>query len=82
MRIVAVAGWLLLATVVHAEPSRSIRYLMGESVSMFESGVFRIETAAQTLAWDDVDIRKQFARVDYDWDKNQLTVNLTVYPRY
>ncbi len=55
---------------------------MGESVSLFEWGVFRLQARAELFAWDDIDVRKQFARVDYDWDKNQLTLRMTVYPRY
>jgi hypothetical protein len=65
-----------------ADPSRSVRYLMGESISLFEWGIFRLQARAELFAWDDLDIRKQFARVDYDWSKNQLTLRLTVYPRY
>jgi hypothetical protein len=83
MRAFAIAALILVTgTTMHAEPSPSIRYLMRESVSMFEWGVFRLETRAGQFAWDDLDIPKQFARVDYDWAKNQLTLRLTVYPRY
>jgi hypothetical protein len=38
----------------------------------------------ETFTWDGLDTQaaKQIARVQYDWDKNQLLVNLIVYPHY
>ncbi len=67
---------------VQADPSPSVRYLMGESVSMFEWGIFRLEARADRFSWDGLDIKNQFAHVDYDWAKNQLQVKVVVYPRY
>lgn len=82
MRSFTFAACVLFAAAANAEPSRSIRYLMGESVSLFEWGIFRLQARAELFAWDDIDIRKQFARVGYDWEKNQITLRMTVYPRY
>lgn len=80
--VVFVACILLWAGTGQADPSPSVRYLMDESVSLFEWGIFRLQMSVQSFTWDDLDIRNQFARVDYDWPKNQLKVRLVVYPRY
>jgi hypothetical protein len=74
----------LCAGATQAEPSPTVRYLTGESVSLLEWGIFRLETRVQAFIWDDLDTKTQSQRasVKYDWDKNQLTVNLAIYPRY
>jgi hypothetical protein len=82
MRIVVFIACILCSSTAHADPSPSVRYLMGESVSLFEWGIFRLEARAQRFAFSDLDIKNQFARVEYDWPKNQLRVKLVVYPHY
>jgi hypothetical protein len=82
MRKVLSIACILCASTVQADPSPSVRYLMGESVSLFEWGIFRLQTRTERFTWDGLDIRNQFARVEYDWPKNQLRVRLVVYPRY
>jgi len=82
MLVFALVGCILCAATAQADPSRTVRYLMGESVSLFEWGIFRLQTRAQSFGWDDLEVRKQFARVDYDWAKNQLRIQVTLYPSY
>jgi hypothetical protein len=57
---------------------------MKESVSLFEWGIFRLQSRVETFSWDGLDTPtpKQYARVEYDWGKNQLLVKLVVYPHY
>jgi hypothetical protein len=76
--------WIILASSrTQAEPSPSVRYLMNEQVSMFEWGIFLLEAQVKRFEWDDgLDIKKQFAHVEYDWPKNQLEIQVVVYPRY
>src|SRR5262249_39450497 len=63
--------------------STSVRYLMGESVSLFEWGIFRLQTTAENFGWDDLEVaHKHLATVKYDWTKNQVTVTVIVYPSY
>jgi len=81
-RLLIVATCIVFSTVTHAQQPSSIRYLMGESVSLFEWGMFRLQTRAERFAWDDVDVQNQFAKVDYDWDRNQIVLRMTVYLRY
>jgi hypothetical protein len=59
---------------------------MGESVSRFEWGMFRLEQRLKTLSWNSPLVLipsslQQYGRVDYDWDKNQLLLTLVIYPR-
>jgi hypothetical protein len=82
MRKAVFLACILCTGTVQADPSPSVRYLMSEPVSLFEWGIFRLEARAERFAFDGLDIRKQFARVQYDWSSNQLRVQLTVYPRY
>jgi hypothetical protein len=82
MRTIIFVACILCASTVQADPSPSVRYLMGESVSLFEWGIFRLEARVDRFTWDGLDIKNQFAHVGYDWPKNQLRVRLVVYPRY
>ena len=82
MRKVMFVACILGAAIVQAEPSPSVRYLMGESVSLFEWGIFRLQLTMETLNTGYEASAKQTANVEYDWPKNQLTVKVIVYPRY
>jgi hypothetical protein len=84
MRSILAGAWLLCAGAIQAEPSPSVRYLMKESVSRFEWGMFRLQSRAETFTWDGLDTQtpKQYARVQYGWEKNQILVTLVVYPHY
>jgi hypothetical protein len=82
MRTAIFVACILCASTVQADPSPSVLYLMGEPVSLFEWGIFRLEARAERFAWSGLDIKSQFAHVEYDWPKNQLQIRLTVYPRY
>jgi hypothetical protein len=64
------------------ETSKTVRYLMSEPVSLFEWGMYRLESAAKALNWGGIDsVNKHLATVDYEWSKNQLKIELVVYPR-
>lgn len=82
-RAAASAVCVMIAPKAQADPSPSVRYLMNERVSMFEWGIFLLQTRAEHFAWDrGLDVRSQFARVEYDWQKNELGIKLVVYPAY
>ena len=49
---------------------------------MFDWGLFRLRERANHFRWDGLDLINHFADVEYDWDKNQLLVKITAYPRY
>lgn len=83
--IVAVAGALvtIFRPAVQAQPSPSVRYLMNEPVSMLEWGTFKLEESLRRFTFADLDLNApgHYAHVEYDWDKNQLKIAFTVYPR-
>jgi hypothetical protein len=84
MRKVVFVCAIFCAVGAKAEPSASVQYLMGESVSLFEWGMFRLQSRAERFHWDrDVDLLQgHSAKVDYDWQKNELRIEITAYPRY
>jgi hypothetical protein len=49
---------------------------------MFEWWIFLLEAQVKRFAWAGLDITKQFARVEYDWPKNELEIQLVVYRHY
>ena len=73
---------IAFAAIAPAEPSRAVRYLMNEPLTLFEWGILQLETGAKSFAWDGLDLFKQFPNVEYDWEKNQLKVQMAIYPRY
>lgn len=81
MRKAIFVACILCASTVQADPSPSVRYLMDEPISLFEWGIFRLQARAERFAWDHLDVKSQYARIEYDWTKNQLQVEMTVYPR-
>ena len=86
MRVRLLAVVVLLSTIAFADPSPTMRYLMDQSVSSLEFGAFLLERHLEALTWNpDIDFiqpRTQIGRVSYDWEKNQLQLNVTVYPVY
>jgi hypothetical protein len=83
MRFTAASILLIVSGVaLHAEPSRSVQYLMKEPLTLFAWGILQLENRAKAFAWSRIDVFNQFANVDYDWDKNQLALQMTIYPRY
>jgi hypothetical protein len=80
MRTAVFVACILCASTVQADPSPSVRYLMDEPISLFEWGIFRLQARAEHFVWDHLDVKSQSARVEYDWAKNQLQIEMTVYP--
>ncbi|MGA2351354.1 MAG: hypothetical protein ABSF70_13045 [Terracidiphilus sp.] len=77
------AVFVMFAPTAQADPSPSVRYLMNEQVSMFEWGIFLLQTHVEHFAWNrGLNVRSQFAHVEYDWQKNELGIKLVVYPAY
>jgi hypothetical protein len=76
---------IAFAVTAQGQPSPTVRYLMNEPLTLFEWGMFRLQNGVEMMQWDGLDLirpRPQIANVEYDWDKNQLMINLTIYPRY
>jgi hypothetical protein len=64
------------------EPSKSVRYLMSEPMTLFEWGIYRLDSALNALTFSGLNsANKNVVSVDYAWSKNQLKLDLTVYPR-
>lgn len=84
MRPILVTALFVSVGAVQAEPSPSVRYLMNQSVSLFEWGMFRLHSKVENLHWDGLDTQtpKQFAHVEYDWSKNLIRVELTIFPHF
>ncbi len=80
-------NWCLIALLVvssnlSAEPSRSISYLMEDSLSMFDWGVFRMESSITNIKFKEFDLINHYGRVNYDWDSNRINLETIVYPYY
>ncbi|WP_105901063.1 hypothetical protein [Vibrio gangliei] len=73
---------LAVSTNLSAEPSRSISYLMEDSLSMFDWGVFRMESSMTTIKFKELDLISHYGRADYDWDSNRINLETVVYPSY
>ncbi|MFA0607143.1 hypothetical protein [Vibrio amylolyticus] len=73
---------LVISTNLNAEPSRSISYLMEDSLSMFDWGVFRMESSMANIKFKELDLLNHYGRVNYDWDSNRINLETVVYSSY
>lgn len=88
-RLVDISGWAvalaaLTAHPVYSEPSQSLRTLMNTPVSLFSFGIFQLQTQLRRAMLETSgrmsglppDNQKFEPEVEYNWDRNQLIVNI------
>ncbi len=67
----------------YAEPSKTVTYLMNEPMTMFDWGMYRLEEwIDRKIRFDKFHLIKTFSAVDYDWDRNRLTLEFTIWAKY
>lgn len=68
----------------YAEPSKTVRYLMNDRVTMFDWGMYRIEEYLNNFDFEkllETDlIKPSLSTVNYDWERNRIILNSTIYP--
>lgn len=68
---------------LYAEPSKTTKYLMNDSLSMLEWGIFKIDNVLNTEKYPELDsVTRNSFDTTYDWDSNELTIKAVVYPSY
>jgi hypothetical protein len=76
-------AWLLLVPAVsYTEPSGSVRYLMTESVSTLDFGLYQLGnrlTQAKVTVSGMTEPADLSANAQYDWDRNRIVVYLSVF---
>jgi hypothetical protein len=73
---------LLVPVVGMAEPSAAVKYLMDDSVSAFDFGLYQVASRLQNPARDygvPAGYGDVSANVDYDWGRNRIVARLYVY---
>lgn len=74
---------LLFSSQLSAEPNKTTEYLMNDSLSMFEWGIFRVEEALSDVRFPELEVvYKNHPNLNYDWDTNQLEIQLSIYPSH
>ena len=66
--IFSILSW---SNVTYAEPTSNIRYLMNDSITMLDWGMYQLEMQVDAFAPKDC-----FPYVYYDWDKNRIIITL------
>ena len=70
----------LALSAVRAEPSSAMKFLMDDPVSMLDWGIFHLERSLEKrmhgLDHLPDDTWSQSASVNYDWEKNRLTIEI------
>lgn len=74
---------ILLSTQLSAEPSTTAKYIMNDSLSMFEWGLYQIEDSLSEKKFKELDlIFRTITDTKYDWDSNQIKISMTIYPSF
>lgn len=83
-RILGACIFLASLTQVHAEPTPVVRYLMGEPVSAFDFGLYRL---GEHLSWEQARLKGFELPVQvrtvafYMWDENRIHLLVSVFPQ-
>ena len=72
---------ILIPLHAYAEPSKSVDYLMRDSMSMFDWGLYKLGKSLEEEEFVGLDLTsKAISWVGYEWDKNLIEMKVTIYP--
>ena len=75
--------FVFLSTQLNAEPNKTAKYLMNDSFTMFEWGLYQIEDTLAKKNFSDLDlIFRTIVSTEYDWESNQIKIDLVIYPSF
>lgn len=74
---------LCLAAPLSAEPTKTARYLMNDTPSMLEWGIFKLDRALSAVSFPELNTDgRSMSMTEYDWDSNELDIQITAYPSH
>ncbi len=72
---------VLIPLHTYAEPSKSVDYLMRDSMSMFDWGLYKLGKSLEEEEFLGLGLTsKAKSWVEYEWDKNLIEMKVTIYP--